>query len=181
MTLLGCVSMIDPARDEAVEAVRQCRGAGIRVVMITGDHAVTASAIASRLALADAELISNATTGTEIDNLSNEQLRDRVKQCSVFARASPEHKLRLVRAFKANNEIVAMTGDGVNDAPALKQADVGVAMVCGVRSPLSICVMFFFVCEVRVARNDAFSRVFDVSVGHEGNRGCEAGVGDCIG
>jgi Ca2+-transporting ATPase len=100
---------------QVVDAVRQCRDAGIRVVMITGDHAVTARAIAAKLALADAASIDAVHTGADIDALSADQLRATVQRCSVFARASPEHKLRLVRAFKANGEVVAMTGDGVND------------------------------------------------------------------
>jgi magnesium-transporting ATPase (P-type) len=125
LTLLGLVGIIDPPRDEAIRAVAQCRDAGIRVVMITGDHGVTASAIAAQLGMG-AGLA--ATTGPELEAMDDASLRAAVATAAVFARASPEHKLRLVRALKANGEIVAMTGDGVNDAPALKQADVGVAM-----------------------------------------------------
>jgi magnesium-transporting ATPase (P-type) len=125
LVLLGIVGIIDPPRAEAIEAVAQCRAAGIRVVMITGDHGVTASAIAAQLGLG-AGL--EAVTGPEIEAMDDTRLRQVVASTLVFARASPEHKLRLVRALKANGEIVAMTGDGVNDAPALKQADVGVAM-----------------------------------------------------
>jgi magnesium-transporting ATPase (P-type) len=125
LTLLGIVGIIDPPRQEAIDAVVQCRAAGIRVVMITGDHGVTASAIAGQLGLGE-EL--QAVTGPEIEALDDAALRAAVRATRVFARASPEHKLRLVRALQANGEIVAMTGDGVNDAPALKQADVGVAM-----------------------------------------------------
>jgi magnesium-transporting ATPase (P-type) len=125
LTLLGIVGIIDPPRTEAVRALAQCRDAGIRVIMITGDHGVTASAIAAQLGMGDAH---EAITGPQIEAMDDDALREAVRQARVFARASPEHKLRLVRALKANGEIVAMTGDGVNDAPALKQADVGVAM-----------------------------------------------------
>ncbi len=125
LTLLGIVGIIDPPRTEAIEAVARCRAAGIRVVMITGDHGVTASAIAGQLGMGDAGA---AITGPEIETMDDAALREAVRDARVFARASPEHKLRLVRALKANGEIVSMTGDGVNDAPALKQADVGVAM-----------------------------------------------------
>jgi magnesium-transporting ATPase (P-type) len=125
LTLLGIVGIIDPPRAEAVEAVARCHAAGIRVVMITGDHGVTAAAIAAQLGMAGTH---RAITGPEIEAMDDAALREAVRDARVFARASPEHKLRLVRALKANGEIVAMTGDGVNDAPALKQADVGVAM-----------------------------------------------------
>ena len=125
LTLLGIVGIIDPPREEATQAVAQCRAAGIRVVMITGDHGVTAAAIAAQLGMEGAH---RAITGPEIEAMDDDALREAVRGARVFARASPEHKLRLVRALKANGEIVAMTGDGVNDAPALKQADVGVAM-----------------------------------------------------
>ncbi len=126
LELLGLAAIIDPPRDEARQAVAQCRGAGIRVIMITGDHAVTAAAIAGQLGLGEAPLV--ALSGSDVESMDDEALREAVGRTQVFARASPEHKLRLVRALKANGEIVAMTGDGVNDAPALKQADVGVAM-----------------------------------------------------
>jgi len=125
LVLLGIVGIIDPPRQEAVDAVAQCRAAGIRVVMITGDHGVTASAIAGQLGMGQ-DLV--AITGPEVEAMDDEALRNAVRTTRVFARASPEHKLRLVRALQANGDIVAMTGDGVNDAPALKQADVGVAM-----------------------------------------------------
>ncbi len=125
LTLLGIVGIIDPPRTEAVQAVERCLQAGIRVVMITGDHGVTASAIAGQIGLGGG---GPAITGPEIEAMDDTALREVVRDARVFARASPEHKLRLVRALKANGEIVAMTGDGVNDAPALKQADVGVAM-----------------------------------------------------
>jgi magnesium-transporting ATPase (P-type) len=125
LVLLGLAGMIDPPREEAIRAVAQCRAAGIRVVMITGDHAATATAIATRLGMGE-DLA--ALTGPRIEAMDDDALRAAVRELRVFARASPEHKLRLVRALKAQGEIVAMTGDGVNDAPALKQADVGVAM-----------------------------------------------------
>ncbi|MBX3635221.1 MAG: cation-transporting P-type ATPase [Rubrivivax sp.] len=125
LVLLGLVGIIDPPRDEAVRAVRQCADAGIRVVMITGDHGVTASAIAGQLGM-DGDL--TAVTGPGLEGMDDGAMREAVARTRVFARASPEHKLRLVQALKANGEVVAMTGDGVNDAPALKQADVGVAM-----------------------------------------------------
>jgi magnesium-transporting ATPase (P-type) len=123
-TLLGMVGISDPPRDEAIAAVRDCRAAGIRVKMITGDHADTANAIAVQLGIGDGRVL----TGGELDALDDEALRRVVREVDVFARASPEHKLRLVTALQANGEIVAMTGDGVNDAPALKRADIGVAM-----------------------------------------------------
>ena len=123
-TLLGMVGISDPPRIEAIAAVRDCHAAGIRVKMITGDHADTACAIAVQLGIGNG----HALTGGEIDALDDEALRRAVQDVDVFARASPEHKLRLVTALQANGEIVAMTGDGVNDAPALKRADIGVAM-----------------------------------------------------
>ena len=123
-TLLGMVGISDPPRDEAIAAVRDCKAAGIRVKMITGDHAETARAIAVQLGIGDG----HALTGGELDEMDDEALCNAVREVDVFARASPEHKLRLVEALQANGEIVAMTGDGVNDAPALKRADIGVAM-----------------------------------------------------
>lgn len=123
-TLLGMVGISDPPREEAIAAVRDCRAAGIRVKMITGDHADTARAIAAQLGIGNGRVL----TGGELDALDDEALRQAVREVDVFARASPAHKLRLVTALQANGEIVAMTGDGVNDAPALKRADIGVAM-----------------------------------------------------
>ncbi|HEX5363845.1 MAG TPA: cation-transporting P-type ATPase [Gallionella sp.] len=123
-TLLGMVGISDPPREEAIAAVRDCIAAGIRVKMITGDHADTARAIAAQIGIGKGL----ALTGVEIDALDDEALRQAVREVDVFARASPAHKLRLVTALQANGEIVAMTGDGVNDAPALKRADIGVAM-----------------------------------------------------
>ncbi|MFA7300592.1 MAG: HAD-IC family P-type ATPase, partial [Sideroxydans sp.] len=123
-TLLGMVGISDPPREEAIAAVRDCRAAGIRVKMITGDHADTARAIAAQLGIGNGRVL----TSGELDAMDDETLRQTVREVDVFARASPEHKLRLVTALQANGEIVAMTGDGVNDAPALKRADIGVAM-----------------------------------------------------
>jgi magnesium-transporting ATPase (P-type) len=124
LELLGVQGMLDPPRAEAIEAVAACRRAGVRVLMITGDHPRTAAAIGSALGLADQEPV----TGSELDGLGDEALRERIRVSDIYARVSPEHKLRLVRALRADGAIVAMTGDGVNDAPALRQADIGVAM-----------------------------------------------------
>jgi len=117
---------MDPPREEAIRAIAACHVAGIRVKMITGDHAVTAAAIAHAMGLGGNG--GRAMTGAEVEALDDADLRQAVHDVDVFARASPEHKLRLVEALQANGEVVAMTGDGVNDAPALKRADVGVAM-----------------------------------------------------
>ena len=125
LEFVGLIGLMDPLRVEAIAAVADCRSAGIRVKMITGDHAATAIAIARQLALADDPTV---LTGHQLDQVSDDDLPDVVRTTSVFARTSPEHKLRIVRALQAQGEVVAMTGDGVNDAPALKQADVGVAM-----------------------------------------------------
>jgi len=122
--LLGLVGMIDPPRPEAIAAVADCHGAGVTVKMITGDHKGTAEAIGARLGLAGAR----AVTGAEIATMDEEALRRVARESNVFARVEPEHKLRLVRALQAQGHVVAMTGDGVNDAPALKQSDIGVAM-----------------------------------------------------
>ncbi|MCP3055574.1 cation-transporting P-type ATPase [Aurantimonas marianensis] len=124
-TLLGIAGFIDPPRAEAIEAVADCARAGIDVKMITGDHAVTALAIAGQLGL---KTRNGVLTGNEIEAMDDGELRGRVADVDVFARAAPEHKLRLVEALQADGKVVAMTGDGVNDAPALKRADVGVAM-----------------------------------------------------
>ena len=123
-TLLGMVGITDPPREEAIAAVRDCLAAGIRVKMITGDHAETARAIAVQLGVGNGR----ALIGSELDALDEDALRQAVREVDVFARASPEHKIRLVAALQANGETVAMTGDGVNDAPALKRADIGIAM-----------------------------------------------------
>ncbi|WP_454831050.1 cation-transporting P-type ATPase [Pseudoxanthomonas wuyuanensis] len=125
LTLLGMVGMIDPPRTEAVAAVQQCHGAGIRVKMITGDHARTAAAIGARIGLRDPDSV---LTGADLDGMSDAALKTAVLDCDIFARTSPEHKLRLVMALQSHGMIVAMTGDGVNDAPALKRADAGIAM-----------------------------------------------------
>ena len=126
LTFLGLVGMIDPPREEARDAVAVCREAGIRPVMITGDHVVTASAIAKNLGiLQDGD---RAITGAELDAMSETELDAAVEQISVYARVSPENKIRIVKAWQKKNKVVAMTGDGVNDAPALKAADIGCAM-----------------------------------------------------
>jgi magnesium-transporting ATPase (P-type) len=125
LVLLGLIGLLDPPRKEAVEAVKECHGGGIRVTMITGDHKITAAAIAKMLSIGDGK---TAITGGEIEEMDTATLQERVRDVDVFARASPEHKLRLVKAIQANKQIVAMTGDGVNDAPSLKKADIGVAM-----------------------------------------------------
>lgn len=124
LVLLGLVGLIDPPREEAVAAVEECRRAGIQVKMITGDHARTAAAIGHRVGLPDGPVL----TGQDLDALDDDALARAVLDCHVFARTSPEHKLRLVGALQAHGLTVAMTGDGVNDAPALKRADVGIAM-----------------------------------------------------
>ena len=125
LTLLGLFGLIDPPRDEAIEAADLCRQAGIRVKMITGDHAITAGTIAGQVGL---ENSTEVLTGADIDALDAAALAERVETVDVYARVSPEHKLRLVTALQGRGQVVAMTGDGVNDAPALKRADVGVAM-----------------------------------------------------
>src|SRR5262249_10145433 len=123
--LLGLVGLADPVRPEVPEAVEQCRRAGVKVVMITGDYPETARAIARKIDLdPDREIM----TGADVGRLSHGELRRRVDRAAIFARVLPEQKLTIVEAFKANGEIVAMTGDGVNDAPALKSAHIGIAM-----------------------------------------------------
>ena len=123
---LGLISMQDPPRPEAKEAVAKCKAAGIRPVMITGDHLITASAIARQIGILEEG--QEAVEGSMLDAMSDEELKSRVSRISVYARVAPEHKIRIVRAWQDNGYIVAMTGDGVNDAPALRQADTGVAM-----------------------------------------------------
>ncbi len=126
LTFLGLISMMDPPREESKAAVAECIEAGIKPIMITGDHKVTAAAIAKRIGILNDE--SEACEGAVIENMSDEELQEFVPKISVYARVSPEHKIRIVRAWQDRGNIVAMTGDGVNDAPALKQADIGVAM-----------------------------------------------------
>ena len=126
LIFLGLVSMMDPPREESKAAVEECIEAGIKPIMITGDHKVTAAAIAKRIGILKDE--SEACEGAVIENMSDEELQEFVPKISVYARVSPEHKIRIVRAWQDRGNIVAMTGDGVNDAPALKQADIGVAM-----------------------------------------------------
>ena len=126
LVFLGLIAMMDPPREESKAAVEECIKAGIRPVMITGDHKITAAAIAKRIGILHD--LSEACEGAEIENMSDEQLREFVPNISVYARVSPEHKIRIVRAWQEKGMIVAMTGDGVNDAPALKQANIGVAM-----------------------------------------------------
>lgn len=126
LIFLGLIAMMDPPREESKAAVAECIKAGIRPVMITGDHKITAAAIAKRIGILHD--LSEACEGADIENMSDDQLKEFVPNISVYARVSPEHKIRIVRAWQEKGMIVAMTGDGVNDAPALKQADIGVAM-----------------------------------------------------
>ena len=125
-TFLGLISMVDPPREESIKAVQKAKEAGIKTVMITGDHKTTAVAIAEKIGIYSKGDI--ALTGAQLDEISNEQLAEKIEKISVYARVSPEHKIRIVDAWQKKGRIAAMTGDGVNDAPALKKADVGVAM-----------------------------------------------------
>ena len=126
LTFIGIVGMIDPPRLEVPNSIKTCKNAGIRTIMITGDHVITAKAIAKELGIYDEN--TKAITGTELDNMTDEELDKAVETTSVFARVSPNHKLRIVNSLKRNGEVVAMTGDGVNDAPALNKADIGISM-----------------------------------------------------
>jgi Ca2+-transporting ATPase len=126
LVFVGLSGMYDPPRQEAKEAVAKCRAAGIRVVMITGDHPHTATAIAREIGIASDDDM--AIAGVELDKMTDDELRKRVPKIAVYARVTAEHKLRIIRALKANDAVVAMTGDGVNDAPAIKGADIGIAM-----------------------------------------------------
>ncbi|MBC7866660.1 MAG: cation-translocating P-type ATPase [Gloeobacteraceae cyanobacterium ES-bin-316] len=127
LSFLGMAAMIDPPRDEVIDAIKQCRTAGIKSVMITGDQPLTATAIALRLGMVEAGY-SAVKTGADLEKLSTEELQHEARDTKIYARVSPEQKLNIVKALQANGEFVAMTGDGVNDAPSLKQADIGVAM-----------------------------------------------------
>lgn len=126
LTFIGMVGMIDPPRDEAKQAVAEAKSAGVRTIMITGDHVITASAIASSLGILEPG--QKAIMGSELEKMSDQQLTKRIEDYSVYARVAPEHKVRIVKAWKAKGKVVAMTGDGVNDSPALKAADIGCAM-----------------------------------------------------
>ncbi|HWJ03614.1 MAG TPA: HAD-IC family P-type ATPase, partial [Verrucomicrobiae bacterium] len=126
LTFLGLAGMIDPPRPSARKAIEVCKRAGIKPVMITGDHKLTAQAVARELGIAASP--EEVVTGLELDQMSNEELERKVNQLSVYARVSPKHKLRIVKALKSRGHVVAMTGDGVNDAPAVKEADIGVSM-----------------------------------------------------
>jgi len=126
LSLLGIVGIVDPVRKEVKGSIQECRDAGIRPVMITGDHAGTAEAIADEIALRSPDDLT--ITGTELERHSDSELTEKIERTAIFARVAPEHKLRIVRAYQSREQVVAMTGDGVNDAPALKQADIGVAM-----------------------------------------------------
>jgi P-type Ca2+ transporter type 2C len=125
LVFLGITGIIDPPRDEAIDSVKACKEAGMRVVMITGDHSKTATSIAEELGIDHEE---GAITGEELEEMGDDEIREAVMKYNVFARTNPEHKLRLVEALQANNRLCGMTGDGVNDAPALKKADIGIAM-----------------------------------------------------
>ena len=123
---VGLVGMIDPVRPEVIDAIKECKNAGIRPIMITGDHKDTAVAIAKQLGIIDEN--HKAITGAELNNMSDEELDERIEEFSVYARVQPEHKVRIVKAWKLKGKITAMTGDGVNDAPSIKNADIGVGM-----------------------------------------------------
>ena len=125
LTFIGMTGMIDPPRKEVIKAVETCHSAGIRVIMITGDHKVTALEIARQLHIFREG--NTVVTGPELNHMDDEQLKEAVKTAAVFARVSPSDKLRIIKALQASGEVAAMTGDGVNDSPALKAADIGIA------------------------------------------------------
>ena len=125
LELVGLIGLADPPREAVPEAIKVCNRAGVRVVMITGDNGITAKSIAGKIGIQYPE---NVITGQELDSISDEELKKRVKNTNIFARVIPRHKMRIVKALQENGEIVAMTGDGVNDAPALKISDIGIAM-----------------------------------------------------
>ena len=125
LTFLGLIGLADPPRESVKEDIKMCNKAGVRVVMITGDNGITASSIAKQIGMKNSDKI---ITGDELNNMTDSELRERVHDVNIFSRVLPEHKMRIVKAFKENGEVVAMTGDGVNDAPALKYADIGIAM-----------------------------------------------------
>ena len=126
LVFTGVVGMIDPPREDVKDSILKCKNAGIRVVMITGDHRLTAQAIANKIGIGDKTVI-----GKELEEMTDEELKDKVVYTDIFARVNPGHKVRILKAFKSNGEIVAMTGDGINDAPALKKADIGIAVGAG--------------------------------------------------
>lgn len=126
LEMLGCVAMYDPPRIEVKQAIAEARDAGITTYMITGDHKVTAFAIGKELGIASS--LDQVITGSDLENIDDAQLAAIITRYTIFARTTPQHKLRIVRALKAKNELVAMTGDGVNDAPALREAHIGIAM-----------------------------------------------------
>ena len=126
LIFVGLIGMIDPPREGVKEAVQVCKNSGIKTVMITGDHLETAKAIAKDLGILEQKDM--AITGQELDKMSQNQLEKKIRDYSVFARVTPEHKVRIVKAWQKNGAVVAMTGDGVNDSPALKNADIGIAM-----------------------------------------------------
>ena len=128
LTFLGFVALADPPKDETILSIKMCKAAGIKVVMITGDHPVTANAIAKELGIPDPGTFDEVMTGQELNSLKPEELKMRVEKTAVYARVTPEHKLRIIEALQGNGHTVSMTGDGVNDAPALKKASIGVAM-----------------------------------------------------
>lgn len=128
LQFLGLIAIADPPREESIPAIKECRKAGIKVVMITGDHPVTAKTIAKELGITEEKIFDQVLTGIELEKMSVEELEKHVEKTAVYARVSPEHKLKIVKAWQSKGNVVAMTGDGVNDAPALKQASIGVAM-----------------------------------------------------